>query len=271
MGLGLGTDHDTLVFSSNATVGYRSPMRMQGRKVLITGGASGIGLATARRFVAEGARVALLDRDAQGLARAGEDLLKVRADVTDEREVRGGVEQAVRALQGLDGLVNAAGVSPFRSFADTTLEEWRRVLSINLDGPFIVCHAALPALRAAGKATIVNIASGAGLQPRKDRSAYCASKGGLVLFTKSIAMDLAGDGIRVNAVCPGIVDTPLVERNLALHADRDAAREGYVSRNLMRRFGTAQEIADAVLFLSCEESSFITGAALSIDGGSVFH
>ena len=250
-------------------------MRIQGRKILITGAASGIGLATARRFAAEGARVALLDRDAAGLAAATRELgnvaLAVRADVTDESGVRAGVEHAARALQGLDGLVNAAGISPFCSFADMTLDEWRRVLSINLDGPFIVCLAALPALKAAGKATIVNIASGAGLQPRRDRSAYCASKGGLVLFTKSIAMDLAADGIRVNAVCPGIVRTPLVERNLDLHADREAAVERYVSRNLMRRFGSAEEIAAAVLFLSCEESSFITGSALSIDGGSVFH
>jgi NAD(P)-dependent dehydrogenase (short-subunit alcohol dehydrogenase family) len=167
--------------------------------------------------------------------------------------------------------VNAAGVSPFCTFAQMTLEEWRRVLSINLDGPFIVSHAALPALKAAGKSTIVNIASGAGLQPRRDRSAYCASKGGLVLFTKSIAMDLAADGIRVNAVCPGIVDTPMSQGNIARQADRDAAIERYVSRNLMRRFGTAEEVADAVLFLSCDESSFITGSALSIDGGSVFH
>jgi NAD(P)-dependent dehydrogenase (short-subunit alcohol dehydrogenase family) len=191
--------------------------------------------------------------------------------VTDEVEVRASVDDAARALGGLDGLVNAAGVSPFRAFADMTLAEWRRVLSINLDGPFIVSHAALPALKAAGKSTIVNVASGAGLQPRRERSAYCASKGGLVLFTKSIAMDLAADGIRVNAVCPGIVDTPLSRGNIAGHADRDAAIERYVSRNLMRRFGTAEEVADAVLFLSCDESSFITGSALSIDGGSVFH
>ncbi len=140
-----------------------------------------------------------------------------------------------------------------------------------LDGPFIVCRAALPALQSSGKATIVNVASGAGLQPRQNFSAYCASKGGLVLFTKAIAMDLAPDHIRVNAVCPGIVLTPLVERNLALTGDREAAYQRYISRNLMHRFGTAEEVADAVLFLSCEESSFITGSALSLDGGSVFH
>lgn len=250
-------------------------MRMRARKVLVTGGASGIGLAIARRFVAEGARVALLDRDEAGLAAAagglGDAAVMLCADVTSESEVRAAVNGAVGALQGLDGLVNAAGISVWRAFPEVTLEEWRQVLSINLDGPFIVCHAALPALKASGKATIVNVASGAGLQPRRDFSAYCASKGGLVLFTKAIAMDLAADNIRVNAVCPGIVFTPLVERNLELHADRDAAYQRYVSRNLMHRFGTAEEVADAALFLSCDESSFVTGSALSMDGGSVFH
>jgi len=248
---------------------------MAGRRVLVTGGASGIGLASARRFVAEGARVALLDRDAQALAAAAAELgaaaVAIQADVTSEGEVRAAVEEAGRALQGLDGLVNAAGVSRWVSFADMTLAEWRRVLSINLDGPFIVCHAALAALKAAGRATIVNIASGSGLAPRQNFSHYCASKGGLVLFTKSIAMDLAADNIRVNAVCPGIVMTPLVERNLGTFPDRAAAIERYVSRNLMHRFGTADEVADAVLFLSCDESTFITGSALSMDGGSVFH
>ncbi len=250
-------------------------MRMNGRRVLVTGGASGIGLATARRFIAEGARVALLDRDEKGLASAskelGDKVWTVRADVTSESEVGTVVKGAADALGGLDGLVNAAGISIWRNFADLTFEEWRRILSINLDGPFLVTHAALPALKAAGGATVVNIASGAGLQPRANFSAYCSSKAGLVLFTKAIAMDLAADKIRVNAVCPGIVMTPLVERNLALHADRDAAIERYVSRNLMRRFGTAGEVADAVLFLSGSESAFITGSALSLDGGSVFH
>ncbi len=250
-------------------------MRMQGRKVLITGGASGIGLATARRFIAEGARVALLDRDAEGLSVAvcelGDAALALRADVTIEAEVQGAMDEAEAALGGIDGLVNAAGISIWRAFADLTFAEWRHLLSINLDGPFIVCHAALPALKASGRATIVNIASGAGLQPRQNFSAYCASKGGLVMFTKAIAMDLAADNIRVNAVCPGIVMTPLVERNLNLNPDPDAAYQRYISRNLMKRFGTAEEVADAVLFLSCGESAFVTGSALSLDGGSVFH
>lgn len=249
--------------------------RMQGRRALVTGGASGIGLAIARRFIGEGARVALLDIDADGLAAAtrelGDAAVAVHADVTDEAQVNAAVASAAVSLEGLDCLVNGAGVSRWVAFSDMTLAEWRRVLSINLDGPFLVCHAALPALKAAGKATIVNVASGSGLAPRQNFSHYCASKGGLVLFTKSIAMDLAADGIRVNAVCPGIVMTPLVERNLATFPDRDAAVQRYISRNLMKRFGSAEEVADAVLFLSCDESSFITGSALSLDGGSVFH
>lgn len=250
-------------------------MRLEGRRVLITGGASGIGLATARRFVAEGARVALLDSNREGLERAvaelGKAAVAVSAEVTDEAHVGRAVEEASRALQGLDGLVNSAGVSFWRSFAELTFEEWRRTLSINLDGVFLVCKAALPSLKASGKATIVNIASGAGLQPRANFSHYCASKGGVVLFTKAIAMDLAADGIRVNAVCPGIVMTPMVERNLALSGDRDAAQQRYISRNLMKRFGTAEEVAEAVLWLSSDESGFVTGSALSVDGGSVFH
>ncbi len=250
-------------------------MRLAGRKVLITGGASGIGFATARRFVAEGARVALLDRDEKSLEQAiralGNAATAAGADVTDETQVARAVDQAVRALQGLDGLVNSAGISFWRSFAELTLEEWRRTLSTNLDGLFVVCKAALPALKAAGKATIVNIASGAGLQPRANFSHYCASKGGAVLFTKAIAMDLAADNIRVNAVCPGIVMTPLVERNLALTGEPEAAYQRYISRNLMKRFGSAEEIAEAVLWLSSDESAFVTGSALSVDGGSVFH
>ena len=248
--------------------------RLVDRRILITGGASGIGLATARRFVSEGARVALLDLNAAGLAAASQELggaPAVQADVTQEAQVRAAVPAAAEALGGLDGLVNAAGVSAWRSFEDLDFAEWRRILSINLDGPFLVTHAALPALKAAGRGTIVNVASGAGLQPRPNFSAYCSSKGGLVMFTRSIAIDLAPANIRVNAVCPGIVMTPLVEKNLAKFPDRDAAVQRYVSRNLMHRFGTAEEIAEAILYLTSHDSSFVTGSALSIDGGSVYH
>ncbi len=248
--------------------------RLAGRRILVTGAASGIGLETARRMHAEGAKVALLDIDPGKLAQAAAGLEGshvVVADVTQEDQVTTAVQEAIALLGGLDGLVNSAGTSAWRSFDDLTFAEWRRILSVNLDGPFLVTKAAWTALKAAGASTIVNVASGSGLQPRKNFSAYCSSKGGLVLFTKSLAMDGADAGIRVNAVCPGIVMTPLVERNLQLTGEPEAAYQRYISRNLMRRFGTATEVADAIVFLSSGESSFITGSALSLDGGSVFH
>lgn len=247
--------------------------RLEGRKLLITGGASGIGLAAAQLFAAEGGRVAILDRDGEALARAQRDLqcFTFVADVTREEEVAQAVSDSAAALGGLDGLVNAAGISFWRSFDDLTYAQWRQIMSVNLDGPFLVCKAAWGALKAAPSATIVNVASGAGLQPRLNFSAYCASKAGLVLFTKSLAMDGAEHGIRANAVCPGIVMTPMVERNLQLTGDAEAARQRYVARNVMHRFGSASEVAQSILFLTCTESSFITGSALSLDGGSVFH
>jgi NAD(P)-dependent dehydrogenase (short-subunit alcohol dehydrogenase family) len=247
--------------------------RLQGRRLLITGGASGIGLAAARLFLAEGGRVALVDRDASALERAGAELgcTTVVADVTDEAEVQRAVETAIEKLGGLNGLVNAAGISFWRSFEDLTFSQWRQVMSVNLDGPFLVCKAAWEALKTERGSTIVNVASGAGLQPRLNFSAYCSSKAGLILFTKSLALDGAHAHIRANAICPGIVLTPLVEKNLQLTGDREAAFQRYISRNVMHRFGAPEEVAQSILFLSCGESSFITGSALSLDGGSVFH
>lgn len=247
--------------------------RLQGRKVLITGGASGIGLATARLFIAQGARVALLDNNPTTLASAVSDLacFGVLADVADEAAVTQAVNESMAALGGLDGLVNCAGISFWRGFDDLTFAEWRQIMSVNLDGPFLVCKAAFETLKRAGRSTIVNVSSAAGLQPRLNFSAYCASKAGLVLFTKSLAMDGVSQGIRVNAVCPGIVQTPLVEKNMQLTGDYEAAYQRYIARNQMHRFGTADEVAQSILFLTSEESSFITGTALAMDGGSVFH
>lgn len=248
--------------------------RLENRKILITGGASGIGLETARLFRREGARVAILDIDAARLdeaARALGECLPLLADITDDAAVARSVGEAVRGLGGLDGLVNSAGISFWRSFDDLSFAEWRRILSVNLDGPFLVCKAAWEALKAAQRSTIVNVASGAGLQPRQNFSAYCASKGGLVLFTKALAMDGAAYGIRANAVCPGIVMTPLVEKNLRLTGDREAAVQRYIARNLMHRFGTPEEVAQSILFLTGGESSFMTGSAVAFDGGSTFH
>jgi NAD(P)-dependent dehydrogenase (short-subunit alcohol dehydrogenase family) len=193
-------------------------VRLRDRRVLVTGAASGIGLAVARVFTREGARVAMLDRDEARLSKAGVDgAVPLVCDVGDERGVRRSVADAASALGGLDGVVNCAGIDLMRPFEKMTTEEWTRVLTIDLTGPMLVCHAAVPLMRRAGRGTIVNVASGAGLRPLEHRTAYCTAKAGLVMFGKTLAMDLAPYGIRVNAICPGIIDTPMLQKTTKIN------------------------------------------------------
>jgi NAD(P)-dependent dehydrogenase (short-subunit alcohol dehydrogenase family) len=248
-------------------------MRFNGRRILITGGASGIGLESARQLVADGARVALLDRDVAGLAQAAAVLgmsTAIEADVTDAASVRGAVDQAAQALGGIDGLINAAGIDLWKPFEELTFEDWRRVQSIDLDGPFLVSHAVLPHLRAAGGGSVVNLASGAGMRPLPNLSAYCVAKAGVVMLTRAMALDLVKYNIRVNAVAPGPIHTPMLESTLRKAPDRRAAEERFFARVGMRRFGQADEVARAVCFLLGPDSSFTTGAVLEIDGGRVY-
>jgi NAD(P)-dependent dehydrogenase (short-subunit alcohol dehydrogenase family) len=248
--------------------------RLAGRRVLVTGAASGIGRAVAELFMAAGASVAGLDRSAGA---AGS--LALQADIADPGSVAGAVLAAVAALGGLDGLVNAAGISNTDLAEEVSLQDWQRVLDVNLGGTFHVCRAVLPHLRAAhaaartagaprgrGTATVVNFASGQGLQPFARRSAYAASKAGVIAFSKCIAIEWA-PAIRVNTVCPGATDTPMVR------AAYDAAtlREQVGPRYALGRVGEADEIAHAALYLSGAESSFVTGVALAVDGGRSFH
>lgn len=251
-----------------------SMMRLTGRRILICGAASGIGRAVAELFVQEGARVALLDRDAAGLrelaAALGDQASGFPADIADEAQTQAAVQAGAQACNGLDGVVNSAGIDLLAPLEETGLARWQRVLDVNLTGPYLVCREALPFLRAAGKATIVNMASGAGLMPLPRRTAYCATKAGLIMFGKSLAMEVA-PGIRVNTICPGIVDTPLFRSSYENAPNPEAEFATILNRYLIKRPGVPLELAQAALFLSCDESSFITGSALAVDGGRVFH
>ena len=245
------------------------------RRLIVSGGASGIGLAVARMAVARGARVALLDRDTAALAEAvrllGEAALALECDVSDAPAVRTAVDRAAQWLGGVDALVNSAGIDALKSLETTSDEEWARVLAVNLTGPMLVCRAALPHLRAAGGGSIVNIASGAGLRPLPNRTAYCASKAAVIMFGKSLAIETAADGIRVNAVCPGAIDTPLFRTSYENAGDPERALAEIRERYALGRIAAPEEVAEAVLYLSGPGASYITGTALAVDGGRTFH
>lgn len=249
--------------------------RLRNRRIAVTGAASGIGRAIVACFAQQGAKVALLDRDATGLAEtaalAGGWTASRVCDVTDPAAVQSAIDDLALACGGLDGLVNCAGISLWRNLDGCSFADWRAVLSVNLDAAFLVTQACLPHLKQAGASTIVNIASGAALRPTRDFGVYATSKAALVAFTRALAIDLVEHGIRANAVCPGVIHTPMVERTLQRAEDREARIRQFFDKNQMKRFGTAEEVALATLFLTSAESSFTTGSVLSADGGSAFH
>ena len=236
--------------------------RLRGRRILITGAASGIGQRTAELFAAEGAALTLLDCDRKRFASVARETggTAVEADVTQEPSVTRAVEQGAGAMGGIDGVVNAAGIVIHGSVLDVGLADWKLVLDVNLTGTYIVVRCCLPWLVKAPFATIVNIASGQGLLPNNPgMTAYAASKGGVVNLTRALAAELA-PSIRVNSVCPGMVDTPMT-----------AGLERDLDRYALGRIAEPLEIAQSILFLTATESSFVTGAALAVDGGRTFH
>jgi NAD(P)-dependent dehydrogenase (short-subunit alcohol dehydrogenase family) len=248
---------------------------LPGRHVLVAGGAKGIGAATVERFMAEGAKVAILDRDASAVndlaARSAGSYFGTVADVSDPRAVVEAVSACARELGALDGVVNAAGIDLVADIEAMSVEAWDRVLTVNLRGPMLVMRACYPHLKAAGGGTIVNVSSGAGLLPLQNRMAYCASKAGLQMASKSLAMEAAEFKIRVNTVCPGAVETDLFRKGLEETPDPKAAYEAVRARYALRRIGGAEEIAAAILWLTSNESSYVTGAAIAVDGGRTFH
>lgn len=245
-------------------------MRLKGRKILITGAASGIGRATAELFAAQGASVALLDR-AEALHQVADATggTAITADLADEHQVLQAIAGAVVAMDGLDGVVNCAGISGSQSLDELDRESWDRFVAINLTAPYLVCRAALPHLRSSGRATIVNIASGQALLPNAPGiSAYAATKAGLIAFTKALGAELA-PSIRANVVAPGIVDTPMVQSVLGGYPSVDEAP--FVQQYAMKRVAKPAELAEAILFLTSDASSYVTGTVLAVDGGRTFH
>ncbi|MDJ1159591.1 SDR family NAD(P)-dependent oxidoreductase [Chelatococcus sp. SYSU_G07232] len=249
--------------------------RLAGRRILVTGGASGIGRACVARFRGEGARVALLDRDRAAtercVAELGRDgLVALPADAAAPDEVNAAVAAAADGLGGLDGVVACAGIDMEKPLADLSDEDWALTLGVNLTAPMLVSRAALPHLRRQG-GTIVIVTSAAGLVPVPGRSAYCAAKAGAIMLAKALAVELAPERIRVNAVCPGAVDTPLLRSSWETKPDPQAARAAIEARYALKRIAAPGEIADAVLWLTSAESSYVTGTAVAVDGGRSFH
>jgi NAD(P)-dependent dehydrogenase (short-subunit alcohol dehydrogenase family) len=248
--------------------GKKPTGRLAGRKILITGGGSGIGAATARRFAKEGARVAILGLEPEAVdavaAETGGEAIAV--NLTDPEATRAAVDEAFRRLNGLNGIVCNAGVSLSKPFADTTAEDWHWAVDGNATSIFLTCQAALPYLRRNDEATIVNLGSAVALSPLSGRAAYAASKAAVHAFTKVLAMELA-PRIRCNIVSPGAVDTPMVRGTFT---DPDAIKR-VESRYALRRMGRPDEIVEAILFLTSFESSFVTGTTLSVDGGRIYY
>src|ERR1700722_19157479 len=242
-----------------------------GLAALVTGGASGIGLATARLLAARGARVAVLDRVQPEAALDDDGLHLVLADVTDDAAVRSPVAQAGRALGGLDILVNNAGIGAAGTVEDNDDAEWHRVLDVNVLGIVRTTRAALPLLRRAvrerGQAAIVNTCSIAGIAGLPQRALYGASKGAVYALTLAMAADHVAEGIRVNCVNPGTADTPWVGRLLDAAADPAAERAALAARQPMGRLVTAAEVAAAIAYLASPLAGATTGTALAVDGG----
>lgn len=249
--------------------------KLEGRVALISGISTGLGRAGALLFAREGAVVVGLDVDADGAAATVAEMVDgggagavATGDASRSEDVQRAVREAMDRFGKLDLLWANAGIGVFKDVVDTTEAEWDRIVGVNLKGAYLMAHFGIPALRRAGGGTVVLTASTSAVVGSPRWAAYCATKGGMLMLCRAMALDHAGDGIRVNCVCPGSIDTPLLQQDMrsrgvpieeAIEQDRGA--------HPMNRIGRPDEVARAALFLSCDDSSFTTGSALFVDGG----
>jgi 2-keto-3-deoxy-L-fuconate dehydrogenase len=249
-------------------------MRLKGRVAVITGGGSGIGRASAMLFAREGALVALVDRDAAG---AEETLAMLRegggegsvhvGDVGEADFAKDTIEGVAARCGRLDVLMTAAGFSCGGTVVTTDPADWDAVFRANVGGTWLWARAAVPIMQRQGNGSIITLASQLAVAGGRGNSAYIAAKGAIISLTRTMAVDFATDGIRVNALAPGAIDTPMLRRSFARHADPEPVGEASRQRHAMKRFGQAEEVARAALYLASDESSFTTGVVLPVDGG----
>jgi NAD(P)-dependent dehydrogenase (short-subunit alcohol dehydrogenase family) len=253
-------------------------MKLKDRVAIVTGGASGIGAASARLFASEGAKVALVDLDTVGLGQVAADIeqaggaaLVVPADVSSDVQARAGVDQVVEQWGKVDVLLTAAGISTGGTV--DTIEEgaWDRTFDVNVKGTYLWVHYAIKPMIEARSGAIVTVGSQLAQSSIGKNAAYVASKGAIASFTKTIAVDHAHQGIRVNALMPGVIDTPMPAKTLTRHADPEALKAFWRQRHPMGRIGRPEEVARAALFLASDDASFVTGTLLFVDGGWTAH
>ena len=249
-------------------------MRLDGKHAVVTGAASGIGRETALRFAEEGAAVVCADRDADGAAAVSASIVanggaahSVRVDITSESDAARLVEEALAALGRIDVLVNNAGVTILGGVAELSAADWQREIDINLSGAYRVSKAFWPHFAHAGGGAILSTASIAGVIAAPQDAAYVASKAGLIMLTRCMALDGAASGIRANCICPGFVDTPMFDGFLAEQPDPDSALARCAGRTPLGRIGTPRDIADGFVYLASDDARWVTGTSLIIDGG----
>jgi NAD(P)-dependent dehydrogenase (short-subunit alcohol dehydrogenase family) len=247
------------------------PMRLGNKVAIITGGGTGIGQGIALAFAREGARVAVAGRDPQRLEalakKIGASCLAQRADVSQARDIESLVDSTLARFGGIHVLVNNAGLLLPGTAESQTEEEWDQTFAVNVRGLWLLSRAVLPHMRAAGSGSIVNIGSVLSLVSARSRVAYSASKGAVLALTRAMALDHAPEKIRINCICPGIVDTEMVAR---FNLGEDARRQR-IAMHPMGRFGQPEDIAEAAVFLASDESSWVTGTAFPVDGGYTAH